>query len=115
MKDDDKFEEVVSRALEKGTTFGLPQDFADRVVRKIQQESLQKETQRDRWWLIAGIISMIGAVVFAFTNVDFKPSVGVFTFFKGYSGLVIFGVVFIIILQVIDKRIISHRSHRSNR
>jgi len=112
MKDHDRFEEEVSDALEKGTSFELPHDFADRVVMKIQQQSFQKETQRDRWWLIVGIVSMIGALVFAFTNVEFKPSVGVFTFLNGYSGLVIFGIAFIIILHVIDKRIISHRSHR---
>jgi hypothetical protein len=112
MNEDDKFEEVVSQALETSTSFGLPHDFADRVVKKIQLESLHKETHRDRWWLIVGIVSMIGAVVFAFTNVDFKPSVGVFTFFKDYSGLVIFGITFIITIHFIDRRIISHRSHR---
>lgn len=107
MKDDDKFEEVVSGALEKGTTFELPNDFADRVVKRIQQESLQKETQRDRWWLIVGIVSMIGALVLAFAFVDFKLSVGVFTFFKGYSGLVIFGIVFIAAIQVIDRLLLK--------
>jgi len=110
MKDDDKFEEVVSKALEK-ETFELPHDFADRVVRKIQQESLQKESQRDKWWFITGIVSMIAALVFVFTNVEFKPSVGAFTFFNGYWGLVIFGIIFVVALHIIDKRIISHRSH----
>lgn len=108
MKEDEKFEDVVLKALEKGASFELPNDFADRVVRRIQ---LQKESQRDRWWLVVGIVSLIGAFVFAFANVEFKPSVGVFTFFKGYWGLAIFGVLFVVALQVIDKRIISHRSH----
>src|ERR1041384_3416610 len=109
MKDDDKLEEVISSALEKGTSFELSHDFADRVVLKIQQATLQKEAKTDRWWLIGGIISIIGALVFVFTNVEFKPSVGVFTFFKGYTGLVIFGTLFIITLHIVDKRIIRSR------
>lgn len=106
---DDRFEDLVSEALEKSTSFELPHDFADRVVKKIQQASLQNETKRDRWWLAVGIVSIIGALTLAFSFVEFKPSVGIFTFFKGYSGLVIFGIVFVAILQIIDKRIIPHK------
>jgi uncharacterized membrane protein YhaH (DUF805 family) len=115
MKDDDKFEEVVSEALEKGTTYELPHDFADRVVMMVQRKAVQNETRRDRWWLIIGIISMIGAVAFVLTNVEFKPGVGVFTFFKGYWGLALFGTLFILALHILDKLIISHRSHGSHR
>lgn len=114
MKEDEKFEEVVLKALEKGASFELPSDFADRVVTMIHQKAVQKELKRDRWWFIGGIVGIVSALVFAFANVEFKPSVGVFTFFKGYWGLAIFGVLFVVALHVIDKRIISHRSHRSH-
>jgi uncharacterized membrane protein YhaH (DUF805 family) len=115
MKEDDKFEDIISDALERGTTFELPHDFADRVVTMVQRNAVQKETRRDRWWLIIGIISMVGALVFVFTNVEFKPTVGVFTFFKGYWGLSIFGILFVTALHIIDKRILSHRSNGSHR
>jgi len=118
MNDKDRFEEIVSSALEKQTEFELSPDFADRVVSMIQQKAVQKETQRDRWWLISGIASMIGALVYVFTKIELKslipnveiapisPGVGVFTFLSGYSGLVIFGIAFVIALNFLDKRIL---------
>ncbi|MEJ0030142.1 MAG: hypothetical protein WDO15_07110 [Bacteroidota bacterium] len=109
MKEHDKFEDVVSEALKKGSTFELPQDFADRVVVKIQQAALQREATRDRWLLVAGIASMIGALVFVFVffKVEFKPTVGVFTFFKGYWGLVVFGTIFATALHLVDKHLLK--------
>jgi len=107
MNNDEKFEQVVSSALEGEREFELPHDFADRVVLKIQQHAAEKEAKRDKWWFIAGIVSMLGACVFAVTQVDFKPGVGVYTFFQGYWGLVVFGILFVGALHVIDKRLLK--------
>lgn len=109
MNDDEKFEQVVSSALESDREFELPHDFADRVVLKIQQHSVAKEAKRDKIWLISGIVAILGAFIFAITQVEFKPGVGVYTFFQGYSGLVIFGVAFVVALHIIDKKILSQR------
>ena len=113
MKDDkafeDKIERAVSNSLEKEPGFELPAGFADRMVSMIGQGSTVKESQRDRWWLVAGIVSMIGTLVYALLSVDFKASVGVFTFFSGYWGLVVFGVAFVIGLHIIDKRVLRHQ------
>jgi hypothetical protein len=112
MNNEEKFERIVSEALEKEPAFELPYDFADRVVLKIQQQAVERDAQKDKWWLITGVVAMVGAMIFAFTQVTFKPGVGVFTFFKGYAGLVIFGILFVIALHIIDKRVIARRSHR---
>lgn len=104
MKEQDKFEELVSDALEKGSTFELPADFADRVVMKIQQQASVKEAKRDRLWLIGGIVSIIGALVYAYFNVELNVGFGAFTFLKGYSGLIIFAVIFVLALNFVDKR-----------
>jgi len=107
MKEDNKFEEVVSEALRNDDTFELPHGFADRVVAVIRQKAIQREARRDRWWLVAGVASIIIALVVVFTKVEFKPSVGVFTFIQGYWGLIIFGVLFVITLHIIDKRLLK--------
>jgi amino acid permease len=106
MSNDEKFQQVVSSALESEREFELPHDFADRVVLKIQHHAVEKEAKRDKWWLIAGIVSMLGAFVFAFTKVEFKPGVGIYTFFQGYWGLTIFALIFILILHIVDKTIL---------
>jgi hypothetical protein len=113
MKEDDRFEEVVSNALRNEREFELSHNFADRVVKIIQQKAMQKEAKRDRWWLIAGVVGMVAALGYAMVAVEFEPNVGVFTFFQGYWGLVTFGVLFVIALNVIDKRVISRKSHGS--
>lgn len=119
MKQEDNFDEIVSSALEKQTDYELSPGFADRIISMIQQKEVQKESRRDKWWLLGGIVAIIGTLVYVFANVKmntntllpgkFHPGVGVYTFFSGYSGLVIFGLVFIIALHIIDKRVLRHR------
>lgn len=118
MNGDNKFDQLLSKVLEK-ESFRLPHDFADRIVAMAEKQLMQKEARRDRWWLIGGIILMFSAVIFVITWVDLKslpniapkleftPGVGVFTFFQGYSGLVIFAILFITILHIIDKRLLK--------
>lgn len=113
MKDDKAFEDkidgAVSRALEKEPSFELRPGFADRVMSMIREESTVKEQKRDRLWLIVGIASMFCALIFVITKVEFgklTAGVGVFTFLKGYSGLVIFGILFVIALHLFDKLVL---------
>ena len=105
MKDEDKFEQIVSSVLEKESEFDLPPGFSDRVLNMIHQKILQREMRRDRWWLILGIVSMLPMLVYAFTKVKFTPGVGVFTFLSGYWGLITFGVLFVIALHILDRRL----------
>ncbi len=107
MNNDEKFDKVINEVLKKEPPFELPYDFADRVVLKIQQKAVEQEAQNDRWWMLLGILSIVGALAFVFTQVSFKLGVGVFTFLKGYAGLVIFGVLFVIVLQIIDRILFS--------
>lgn len=99
----DHIEQAVFNALGKETDFVLPRGFADNIVAMVDRKAMQRESQRDHWWLIGGILSMVVALGYVFTAVDFSPRVGVFTFFSGYSGLVIFGVLFITALHLVDK------------
>lgn len=113
INEDDKFDQLLSKALEKEPAYELPRGFADRIVAMTESRSVKKETSRDKWWLIAGIAGMIGTVVFVLTQVKMpfvKPTVGVFTFFQGYSGLVIFGILFVIVLHLVDKLVLSKKA-----
>ncbi len=107
IREDDKFADLVSNALEKQKEFELPHNFADRIIKAVQEKAALREARRDRWWLIAGVAGMIAALVYAMVAVEFKPGVGVFTFFQGYWGVVTFGVLFVIVLHVIDKRLLK--------
>ncbi len=114
MTDDDRFNQLLAEALEKEPAYELPKGFSERVMAMVEKQSLKKESLRDRWWIIAGIVMMIGAVVYVVLKVklDLKPDLnldltfGVFTFFKGYWGLAIFGIIFITALHIVDKLIL---------
>lgn len=96
----------VFAAVEKEMNFTLPAGFADKVVERIMAEAKRKEALRDRlWFVVAGLLFLGGFVASVFFG-EFKPGVGVFTFFSGYAGLIVFGVVFIAILHFVDKKFI---------
>lgn len=119
----DRIDKFIAKALEKEAPFELSPGFADRIVAMVESQSLQKEMRRDRWWLVSGIVSLVAAFVAVLFYVlskgeplpkielaPFRPSVGVFTFLSGYSGLVIFGICFVIALHVFDKLIIKSKN-----
>ena len=110
LNNDDKFDQLLSKTLENEKSFQLSTGFADRIVAMAEARLVKTESNRELWWLVPGIISMIGAVVFALTQVKFTASVGVFTFISGYWGLVVFGIVFILALHFIDKLLLKRHT-----
>jgi hypothetical protein len=104
----------VFSALQREVDFTLSPSFINRVIQKIETQK-NKEASRERWWFFGGLfIFLIGFVValtqIDFTSVDFKPGVGVYTFITGYKGLIVFGVLFILALNYIDKKFIKPAS-----
>jgi high-affinity K+ transport system ATPase subunit B len=92
-------------SLKKEPGFHLSLPFADRIVALIEK----KEERKDYGWMAAGIflsvISLI--VVLAITKVNW--TIGAFTFISKYYGLVGFSIVFILLLQWVDKKLIKKR------
>lgn len=100
----------VFSALQREPSFTLPSNFADQVVQRVLAEAARKEALRDRWWFIAGGVVLAAALIVSLVLVNFKlafkPGVGVFTFFAGYPGLVLFGLGFVLLLHFIDRKFI---------
>jgi hypothetical protein len=103
----------VFKALRQEVNFSLPSSFADQLVARVQQEALRRDALRDRLWMAAGAVLLLAALVVSMVLVEFKPGVGVFTFFAGYRGLVIFGVTFILALHFIDRKMIRSGQGRN--
>ena len=92
-------------ALKKEPDFHVSLPFADRIIALIEK----KEEKRDYWWMAAGIFLIFIALVVAIVLANIHWTTGVFTFLSGYSGLVIFGIAFILFLQWIDKKVIKKK------
>jgi hypothetical protein len=92
-------------SLRKEPDFHVSLPFADRIVALLEK----KEERKDYGWLAAGIFLSVIAliVVLAITKVNW--TIGAFTFISNYYGLVGFAIVFILLLQWVDKKLIKKR------
>jgi len=90
-------------ALKKEPDFHVSLSFADRLIALVDK----KEEQRDYWWMATGIFLTVIALIVSFLLTSANWNTGVFTFVSGYTGLVVFGVAFILVLHWIDRRVIK--------
>ncbi len=103
VSDDARAYQLVFDALKKEPDFHVSFPFADRVVALIEK----KEEKRDYWWLAVGILLIVVTLIVTLALTKIHWTTGVFTFVTGYSGLVVFGVAFILLLQWVDKKVIK--------
>ncbi len=96
---------VIFSALKKSPELKLPTNFAHRVAAMAPGQA--KTFSWDKFFLIGGCISFFFALIYAITSIHPKFSVGVFSFISGYPGLIVFVVIFILLLNWIDKKWIS--------
>lgn len=95
----------VFSSLQREPEFELSSSFEDLIIQRIAAQYV-KESQRDGWWFIGGIVLFLIGFIVAIVLIDFKPTVGVYTFLTGFSGLVIFGIAFIVFLNFVDRKFI---------
>ncbi|NOT75324.1 MAG: hypothetical protein HOP08_10370 [Cyclobacteriaceae bacterium] len=94
---------IVFDALKKEPDFNLSYNFADKVIAKIE---VKKEDSKDSFWIVMGVLSFVIAAIISIVLTDFKLNFGAFRFLSGYAGLFAFGIVFILVLHWIDKKLI---------
>ena len=97
-------------ALAQEPDYTLPMNFADRMVRLVEAKEQAKEISRDNFWMGLGLFIFLAGLVFAIAVTDFKFSAGAFRFLAGFPGLVIFGIVFILALQWLDKKVVRRNT-----
>ncbi|MBS1505146.1 MAG: hypothetical protein JSS79_00760 [Bacteroidetes bacterium] len=107
---DEQAYKKVFDALGQEPEYALPSNFADRMVRLVEAKEHSKEISRDNFWIGLGIFAFLVGLVFAIAATDFKFSTGAFRFLSGYPGLIIFGIVFILALQWLDKKIVRRET-----
>ena len=90
-------------SLKKEPNFHVSLPFADRLIALIEK----KEERRDYWWMAIGIFLSVIALIVVLVITKVNWTTGAFTFVSKYYGLVVFGIVFILLLQWIDKKIVK--------
>lgn len=95
----------VFRVLSKPPQTSLPPDFADRIVARIE-EKREHESEKDLIWFSAGIAIMVLVLVATVLYTGFSLDLGFLKEMSGYAGLFIFGVAFIMLLNILDKKLV---------
>jgi hypothetical protein len=92
-------------ALKKEPEYKLSANFAESVTARIKAKN-QRGLSGDIFWFGVGIILVIisGAVAIAYSG--FKPDLGFLSGAASFKGVLIFGAVFIIALNWIDRNFI---------
>ena len=94
----------IFNVLKKEPTYSLPAAFSDDIIKRI--EMTRPSTSSDRLWFVLGIAGFVVAALVTILLTGFKLSAGTFKFLSGYSGLLIFGIAFVLLLQFFDKKFI---------
>ncbi len=92
----------VFNSLKKEPDFHVSLRFADRIVALIEK----KEERKDYWWMAAGIFMFVITLIVTLAIAKITWTTGAFTFIPEHYGLVGFGIVFILLLQWVDKKVI---------
>jgi hypothetical protein len=99
------YEEVFARLRKKPDEF-LSAGFADKVIVRIQERQ-RISTSRDFVWLAIGVFLLTVSVIVATVLSGFRPSLGLLKGMSGYASVFAFGVVFILLLSRLDKKLLT--------
>jgi hypothetical protein len=102
---DSRAYQIVFNALQKETGFQLSPRFADQVIHQLQQQR-KFRTTHEYVWLGLGIFLFIVAAVVTVVKTDFRPEWGFLNGISRYLNVFIFGAVFILALQWLDRKFV---------
>jgi hypothetical protein len=98
---------VVFNSLKKEPGIKLSADFAYKVSQLAS--SPEKSFNWEKFLLISGGIGFIIALIYAIVSVEATFSFGIFTFLSSNQGLLVFGIIFILGLNWLDKKLTHSR------
>jgi hypothetical protein len=102
---DSRAYQKVFDALKK-EPYQLPFDFADGVLKRMEA---QGDLSKDYFWFGLGLFVFIAGAVVAAVLANFKLSFGDLKFISGYTGLFLFGSIFIALIHYIDKQFLNKK------
>lgn len=105
---DVKAYQTVFRALKKDPDYRLRPDFAEHVAARVMA-SRTRGFSKDYLWFAAGILFLIAALVGTIVYTGFRFDFGFLNVMADYKGLAIFGIVFIMFLNWLDKKLVKEK------
>jgi hypothetical protein len=107
--DEHEIDQKIETALSDAPDFHLPPAFADRLVTMIDRKQKSARSWEVFWMTFAGFLFLVAVGVSVYLT-GFKPSFDAFPFLNNYVGLVVFGVLFIGLLNWLEERFLRVKS-----
>lgn len=98
----------VFRALKKDPGYEIPGQFAENVLHRVVSKE-KKGLFNDYFWFFAGILFVLISSIVTIMLTGFRLNFGFLTQMSDYKGLALFGIVFIIFINWLDKRLVRHK------
>ena len=105
-------ESQIKSALSREPDFELSAEFTDRLV-SMMVAAKRKEERLEIFWIGLGAFLFLITLIVWIVLTDFKISLSSFPFLRNHLGLVCFGIVFITLLNWLDKKLVRKNSIRS--
>ena len=99
----------VFNALSSTPDETLPGNFADKIIGVIQAKQ-KKESSRDAWLFGLGMFFLVIAFIVAVVYTGFKMELGFLKSMSTWLGLFVFGVGFVIVLNLLERKLIHRQS-----
>lgn len=109
---DVKSYQEVFRVLRKDPGYELSPRFAETVVAAVLNKQ-QRKISRDYLWFGVGILFLLIAFVATVLFTGFRLDFGFLNAMADFKGLIIFGVLFILFLNWLDRRLVKERQAHS--
>lgn len=101
--DEQKIDKKIESVLMREPDFQLPATFANRLMSMIEAKQKAARSREVYWIAFAGFLFVVAVGVSVYLT-GFKPSFSAFPFLNNYAGLIVFGVLFIGLLNWVERR-----------
>jgi hypothetical protein len=101
--------EEVFRALGKDPGYQVSSTFAEKVVSRVIARQQAKES-KDYFWFAAGLVFLLLSAVATIMLTGFRLDFGFLSVMSDYKGLAGFGILFVLLLHWLDKRVVRKHS-----
>lgn len=87
----------------------LTPSFADKMVVRIAEMEKSKQSSKDLWWLGAGAILLVLALVISLSFITFTVDFNFLKALADYKGLLVTAVLLVTIFNWLDRRLVSKK------
>jgi hypothetical protein len=106
---DEKAYRLVFNALGKEPVVDVAPGLADRVILRLQERKAARKASSDWIFAVGGGIVFLAGLIITIVVTGFKPDFGFLNEIADFKGIFIFGAVFIILINILDKQLMRKK------